>query len=90
MNATASSQTGCSGWAPAPELSPYGAPAAATSPPAFMNKPPRFPQLLPNSFFAELDAHNSFNDIEAALYLPENSTDQMAPSRQSTGPAATR
>lgn len=42
MNATASSQTGCSGLAPAPELCPYGAPAAATSPPAFVNKPSPF------------------------------------------------
>ena len=32
VNATACSQTGCSGLAPAPELCPYGAPAAATSP----------------------------------------------------------
>ena len=39
MNATASSQTGCSDLASAPELCPYGAPAAATSPPAFVNKP---------------------------------------------------
>ena len=40
VNATACSQTGCSGLAPAPELCPYGAPAAATSPcQAFVNKP---------------------------------------------------
>jgi hypothetical protein len=40
VNATACSQTGCSGLAPAPELCPYGAPAAATSPyRAFVNKP---------------------------------------------------
>ena len=32
VNATACSQTGCSGLAPAPELCPCGAPAAATSP----------------------------------------------------------
>jgi len=39
-NATACSQTGCSGLAPAPELFPFGTPAAATSPcRAFMNKP---------------------------------------------------
>ena len=43
VNATASSQTGCSDWAPTPELCPYGAPAAATSPPTFVNKPPLFP-----------------------------------------------
>jgi hypothetical protein len=47
VSAAACSQTGCSGLAPAPELSPYGAPAAATSPcRAFMNKPP----LIPNSY----------------------------------------
>ena len=47
MSAAACSQTGCSGLAPAPELSPYGAPAAATSPcRAFMNKLP----LIPNSY----------------------------------------
>ena len=39
MNSTASSQTGCSDLASAPELSPSGARAAATSPPAFVNKP---------------------------------------------------
>src|SRR6478672_13065028 len=33
------SQTGCSDLASAPELSPCGARAAATSPPAFVNKP---------------------------------------------------
>ena len=43
MNPTACSQTGCSGLAPAPELCPYGAPAAATSPcRALMNKPQPF------------------------------------------------
>ena len=45
VNSTAYSQTGCSGLAPAPELCPCGAPAAATSPPAFVNKP----HLLSNS-----------------------------------------
>ena len=59
MDATASSQTGCSDLASAPELFPSGARAAATSPPAFVNKP--FFQLLPNSLFAELDAHNWIN-----------------------------
>ena len=40
MNATACSQSGCSDLAPAPELCPFGTPAAATSPcRAFMNKP---------------------------------------------------
>ena len=40
MNAAACSQTGCSDLASAPELFPYGAPAAATSPcRAFVNKP---------------------------------------------------
>ena len=58
MNATASSQTGCSDLASAPELCPYGAPAAATSPPAFVNKPYPF-QLLPDLPFAELDKHNT-------------------------------
>ena len=54
MNATASSQTGCSGWAPAPELCPYGAPAAATSPPAFVNKPQPFPSSYITSFLLNL------------------------------------
>jgi hypothetical protein len=54
VNATASSQTGCSGWAPAPELCPYGAPAAATSPPAFMNKPQPFPSSYLTSFLLNL------------------------------------
>ena len=39
MDSTAYSQTGCSDLASAPELSPCGARAAATSPPAFVNKP---------------------------------------------------
>jgi hypothetical protein len=42
VNATAYSQTGCSDLASAPELCPCGAPAAATSPPAFVNKPSPF------------------------------------------------
>ena len=47
MTATAYSQTGCSDLASAPELFPYGAPAAATSPcRAFVNKP----HLFPNSY----------------------------------------
>jgi Transposase, Mutator family len=47
VHATAYSQTGCSGVAPAPELCPCGAPAAATSPcRAFVNKPHLFSQLL--------------------------------------------
>ena len=44
VNSTPYSLTGCSGLAPAPELCPSGAPAAATSPPAFVNKP----HLLPH------------------------------------------
>ena len=56
MNPTACSQTGCSGLAPAPELCPYGAPAAATSPcRAFMNKPqPFFSTLTLISFLLNL------------------------------------
>ena len=54
MNATASSQTGCSDLASAPELCPCGAPAAATSPPAFMNKPHPFSQLLPDLLLLNL------------------------------------
>ena len=45
MNSTASSQTGCSDLASAPELFPSGARAAATSPPAFVNKPYHFSQF---------------------------------------------
>jgi len=56
-NATACSQTGCSGLAPAPELSPSGAPAAATSPClGVYEQALHFSQLLPNVLFAELDA----------------------------------
>ena len=56
VNPTACSQTGCSGLAPAPELCPYGAPAAATSPcRAFMNKPqPFFSTLTLISFLLNL------------------------------------
>ena len=54
MNTTACSQTGCSGWAPAPELFPCGAPAAATSPPAFVNKPHPFSNAYLISFLLNL------------------------------------
>ncbi len=54
VNAAASSQSGCSGLAPAPELCPSGAPAAATSPPAFMNKPPPFPNSYLTPFLLNL------------------------------------
>jgi hypothetical protein len=56
VNAAACSQTGCSGLAPAPELCPCGAPAAATSPcRAFVNKPqPLFPTLTLISFLLNL------------------------------------
>jgi hypothetical protein len=37
---------------------PYGAPATATSPPAFVNKPYHFPNSYLTLPFAELDAHN--------------------------------
>ena len=62
MNPTAcSSAAADSGLAPAPELWPYGAPAAATSPcRAFMNKPqPFFLNSYLDFLFAELDAHNT-------------------------------
>ena len=58
VNATASSQTGCSDVASVPELSSYEARAAATSPSAFVNEPHPF-QLLPNLPFAQVDAHNT-------------------------------
>ena len=54
MNATAFSQTGCSDLASAPELSPSGARAAATSPSAFMNKPHPFPTLTKPPFLQNL------------------------------------
>jgi hypothetical protein len=44
--------------ASAPELFPFGARAAATSPPAFVNKPNPFPNPYGDLPFAELDAHN--------------------------------
>ena len=59
MNATASSQTGCSGLAPAPELCPSGAPAAATSPPAFVNKPYPFSNSYQISLLLNL-THTTF------------------------------
>ncbi len=59
MNATASSQTGCSDLASAPELCPCGARAAATSPPAFVNKPHPFSQLLPDLLLLNL-THTTF------------------------------
>ena len=58
MDATASSQTGCSDLTSAPELSPSGAGAAAISPPAFANKPCPFSNSYRISPFAELNAHN--------------------------------
>ena len=54
MEATAYSQTGCSGWAPAPELFPSGARAAATSPPAFVNKPYPFSNCYQIPFLLNL------------------------------------
>ena len=55
MNAAACSQTGCSGLAPAPELIPCGAPAAATSPcRAFINKPHPFSSSCLISFLLNL------------------------------------
>ena len=54
VNATASSQSGCSDLASAPELCPCGARAAATSPPAFVNKPHPFSQLLPHLLLLNL------------------------------------
>ena len=55
MNATACSQTGCSGLAPASEPFPFGAPAAATSPcRAFMNKPYPFPSSYMIPFLLNL------------------------------------
>ena len=64
MNPTACSQTGCSGLAPAPELCPYGAPAAATSPcRAFMNKPqPFFSTLTLISFLLNL-THTTYRAL---------------------------
>ena len=72
MNATACSQTGCSGWAPAPELFPCGAPAAATSPcRAFVNKPlPLSHSLSVISFLQNLThATASFKQSEHPLRL---------------------
>ena len=58
MDATASSQTGCSDLTSAPELSPSGVGAAAISPPAFANEHSPFSNSYRISPFAELDAHN--------------------------------
>ena len=67
MSAAACSQTGCSGLAPAPELSPYGAPAAATSPcRAFMNKLP----LIPNSYLISFLLNLTHTSLQPARDLP--------------------
>ena len=72
MNTTASSQTGCSDLASAPELSPCGARAAATSPPAFMNKPHPFSQLFPDLLLLNL--------THTTAWTPDNHTrDGCAP-----------
>jgi hypothetical protein len=60
VNAPASSQTGCSDLASAPELCPCGAPTAATSPSAFVNKPSPFSSSYLIFFLLKLDAHNFF------------------------------
>ena len=66
MNATAYSQTGCSGSAPAPELHPCGAPAAATSPyRAFVNKP-HLSRLLPDLPFLLNLTHTTKSKRQAA------------------------
>jgi hypothetical protein len=54
VHATPYSQTGCSDLASAPELWPYGAPAAATSPSAFVNKPYPFPSSYQSSLLLNL------------------------------------
>ena len=70
MSAAACSQTGCSGLAPAPELSPYGAPAAATSPcRAFMNKLP----LIPNSYLISFLLNLTHTSLANWLATPEDS-----------------
>jgi hypothetical protein len=61
VNATASSQTGCSDLASAPELCPYGAPAAATSPPAFVNKPYPFSNSYQISLLLNLTNTTDFS-----------------------------
>ena len=74
VNATASSQTGCSDLASAPELCPCGARAAATSPPAFVNKPHPFSQLLPHLLLLNL-THTTKPGLTASVskYLPRSS-----------------
>ena len=66
MEATASSQTGSSGWAPAPELFPSGARAAATSPPAFVNKPHPFFNCYQIPFLLNL-THTTLDLITAIV-----------------------
>ena len=68
MNATAcSSAAADSGWAPAPERCPFGAPVAATSPcRAFMNKPKTlFPALYPTSLLLNLTYTSSFKSLQS-------------------------
>jgi hypothetical protein len=72
VNATAFSHTGCSDLASAPELFPSGARAAATSPPAFVNKPYHFFQLLPDPLLLNL-THTTF----ACKYGNPNKTAQL-------------
>jgi hypothetical protein len=83
VNATASSQTGCSGLAPAPELCPSGAPAAATSPSAFMNKPPLFPNCYLPPFLLNL-THTTSLGLTSAIEGAESRQTSAASERSIT------
>jgi len=68
VEATASSQTGCSDLASAPELCPCRARAAATSPPAFVNKPHPFSNSYLISFLLNLTHTTRFvADLRLAI-----------------------
>ena len=82
MNATASSQTGCSDLASAPEQCPCGARAAATSPPAFVNKPHPFSQLLPDLLLLNL-THTTLDSLDKLQ--PKNGNAQE-PDREKLAP----
>ena len=83
VNTTASSQTGCSDLASAPELSPCGARAAATSPPAFMNKPHPFSQLFPDLLLLNL----THTTTSFSCYRPSSAYSKGSESSPTTGAA---
>ena len=75
MHAPACSQTGCSVLAPAPQLFPCGAPAAATSPAGVYEQASPFFQLCPISFLQNLTCTTFGPD--GNLYISNPSTHRI-------------